>query len=279
MTDPLHIFRPLGLLCLLIALSASAQITVGIADFENRTDRVYLDEWSTKIPSFLQSELSGSPEIQLVERESLQALIDERALGQTGLIDSTGLENAGKILSAQYIITGTIDRMEGWVRIDAKVINTTTGKVFTEKVQCKSRKFLNEMVVLLGRNLNHQLTGSGSYTERLKVEKYPVRTSLLVTGGLGLASLILNSQYEKRRESYQQEIQLAKLNEKYDAANKSYKTRNILLSVTAVSALVSFLFWTNNLSAESVIASEPGIQPYLWVSNEGAYTLGVLYRF
>ena len=81
----------------MIPVLAGAQTTVAIGDFQNRTNRIYLDSWEQKIPEFLQSELSGSSEIVLVERQSLQAILEEQALTMTGLVDSSTAQEVGRL--------------------------------------------------------------------------------------------------------------------------------------------------------------------------------------
>ena len=269
--------------CLILLLGTvspvQGQIRVGITDFENRTGHIYLESWAQKIPNFLQSELSGVPEIELVERQNLKAVLDERVLSQSGLVDSASAEKLQTLSNADYLITGTINESGEWIRIDARVISTKTGRVFNEKVQCKSHKHLDEMVSLLGKNLTYQLTGRGTHQSRLKVEQVSVQPGLYATAGLSLASLLIHQQYQKKRNAYQSETDLSQINAKYESANRYYKTRGTFLILTGTSALVTFLLWTTNMSSDVIMASEPSVTPYLMADGKESWRVGLALHF
>jgi len=63
--------------------------------------------------------------ISLVDRTQLKSLIDEIALGQTGIIDEATALKAGRVHGLQLIIEGTIDGD----RVTARAIHTETLKV------------------------------------------------------------------------------------------------------------------------------------------------------
>jgi len=269
-----------GLMLIILQSSPGwTQTTLAVGDFENRSNRMFLDSWAQKIPQFLQSELSGTPDLELVERRSLQILMDEKALSQSGLIDSSAAKAVGQLAHAQYLITGSIDEADGWIRIDAKVINTASGKVFNEKVLSKSDDHLNEMVKLLASNLKHQLTGKGYYQPSLTVDRYPVKTFAIATAALAGTSLILHSQYTKKRDAYQGETQLDKINDLYNDANRMHKTRNVVLGLTGSMALTTFVLWISSVNAEEIMAAHPPVLPYLGINQQGDMILGCQITF
>ena len=255
-----------------------AQITLAIADFTNRTDRMYLDSWEQKIPEFLQSELSRSEEIVLVERQNLKSILDEHALSMSGLIDSAAQE-VGKLLSARYMITGSIHEAGDWLRIDARVINVGTGKVVSEKVQSKDRNQLDKMVHLLANNLQYQLTGRGSYQSKLSLKKCPATYFLIGTLGSGLATLIVHDQYLKKQDEYRQATKLESFDSAYDSANRLYQARTVLLSVTGAGLAGALYCWFRNLSPEEILASQPPVLPYVMSTREGEFTVGIHVTF
>jgi len=256
-----------------------AQTTLAVGDFENRSNRMFLDAWAQKIPQFLQSELSGSPDLELVERQSLQLLMDEMALGQSGLIDSSAARAVGRLAHAQYLITGSVDEVDSRIRIDAKVINTETGKVFNEKVMSGNDRHLNKMIKLLANNLRHQLTGEGAYQSSMRVSGSPVKMFAIATAGLAATSLILHTQYTQKQDAYQNEIQLDKINDLYNDANRMHKTRNTVLALTGGMALTSLVLWINNATADEIIASQPPVLPYFGTNPQGDMILGCQISF
>ena len=218
-------------LYLAILQSAGAQTSIAIVGFENRSNWMFLDSWAEKIPDYLQHELSGDPELVLVERTQLKAVFEEQALKLSGLADSARVLEVGQLISAQYMLTGTVDRDEGWIRIQAKVINTKTGKVFSEKVQSRE-PHLDEMISLLGQNLKVQLTGRGTYYPKMKIHRYPVIPFLGITLGSGLITGWLHHSYILKRQDYQSAGDMVKIEELYRSANRNYRARNWMLGVT-----------------------------------------------
>mgnify|MGYP000732579736 CR=1 FL=1 len=268
-----------GLIILLgFAYPVCGQITVGIADFENQTERIYLDGWAQKIPNFLQSELSGTPGVELVERQDIQAILDERALSQSGLLDSTAAEKVQTLTGADYLIAGTLSRTGEWFRIDARIVSAATGKVVSEKVRCRDERYLGEMVSLLGKNLAHQLTGKGGRQERMKLKRFPVRPGAYVTAGLGLATLLVHLQYDQKHRDYLNETDISGIDSKYVAANRLSKTRGSVFIATGASALITLFFWSQNLTSDVILASEPPVLPLLWADGEGSWSIGLAMR-
>lgn len=268
----------LSILFLVLTNTTQAQITLAIADFTNRTERIYLDSWEQKIPEFLHSELSRSNDIVLVERKSLRALLDEQALSMTGLIDSAAQE-VGRLLSARYMITGSINEAGEWLRIDARIINVKTGKVVSEKVQCKDQNQVDKMVQLLANNLRYQLTGEGDYQPKISLGKYPTFYFLIGTLGSGLATLLVHDQYIQKRHDYQHTTSLNAFNPAYDSANRLYRTRAVLMSVTGIGLAGTLYCWIKNLSVDEILAVQPSVIPYMICSREGEFSLGICVAF
>lgn len=262
----------------ILSNTTQAQMTLAIADFTNRTQRIYLDSWEQKIPEFLHSELSQSNHIVLVERQSLKALIDEQALSMTGLIDSAAQE-VGRLLSARYIITGSINEAGKWLRIDARIINVKTGKVVSEKVQCQDQNQVDKMVQLLANNLRYQLIGEGAYQPKISLRTYPTFYFLVGTLGSGLAAFIVHDQYIQKRHDYQNTTDLYSFGPAYDSANRLYRTRNILLSVTGIGIAGTLYCWIQNLSSDEILAVQPSVLPYMMSLREGEFSLGICVAF
>lgn len=256
----------------------SDPVSVAVGQFENRSDRIYLDSWAEKAPEYLRHELSAHPDIVLVERHQLEAILSEQALGMTGLTDSSKAREVGRLISARYIITGTITREDQWVRIDAKVINTTTGTVLTEKVQSKNNSYLSEMVELLGNNLGYQLSGRGAYQSSLKIRKYPATLFLGITLAGGFATGFVHHEYTRQRDEYRSNDRLKSMNDSYNRANRLYKARNILIGVTGAALIGTLYCWWHNQSPEAVMASQPLWMPYAY-HQSGETIVGVQFSF
>jgi TolB-like protein len=115
---------------------------VAILYFDNNTGKTDFDGLGRGIAAMLITDLSKVPEIQLVERDRMQAVLDEQHLQQTSLFDPATAVKAGKLLGAEYLLTGAFSTVDPNMRIDTRVVRVETGEVVrTAKVQGKGDKF------------------------------------------------------------------------------------------------------------------------------------------
>jgi TolB-like protein len=255
-----------------------AQISVAIGDFENRTDYFYLDSWTRKIPEFLSSELSRSPEIVVVDRQRLKSVLDEQKLQDAGLTDSTKVLEIGKLLSAQYIITGTFSTSDEWLRIDARITSVSTGRMIGEKVASRSQKNLERMVSLLANNLMVRLTGSGEYRESVVLRKYPTRYFLGAALLSGAAAAFLDAAYHDKSAAYHRATRLDAFDPAYRSANRLYRGRTVALSLTAAAFAGAMFCFFHDLSPDRILANPLPVKPVLGV-EEGEIRVGLRIAF
>jgi TolB-like protein len=240
-----------------------SQISVAIGDFENRTDFFYMDSWAHKIPEYLSSELSRSPEIMVVDRQRLKSVLDEQKLQDTGLTDSSKVLEVGKLLSAQYIITGSLSMSGEGLRIDARITSVSTGRMIGEKVTARSRKYLEKMVALLANNLKVQMTGAGEYRESVLLRKYPTRYFLGATLLSGSAAAILQSNYAIKSDQYHHTTRLDAFDPAYRSANRLYRARTAVLALTAASFVGTMYCLLHDLSPDRILANPQLVRPVL----------------
>lgn len=261
----------------------SAQITVAIADFENNSDTFNLDYWENAIPDFLKNHLSKSEKIVLVERDRLDNVLQEQALGQTGLIDSANIQQVGNLIGAQYIIQGSISKSGSKTRIDANIIRVESGEIKNEKVIAPNMDNINEMVELLANNINHVLTGDVLYKEKYQLNRYPTTYFLAATASLTAATIFINNAYRKKLDEYNSETSLSNFDKKYDDANNLNKLKIIAISAAGTALIGTIYCWIRNLSAEDILAynrnSEFNIIPNLAFTSKDRINAGVYIYF
>jgi TolB-like protein len=116
--------------------------TVAILYFDNNTGSADYDAMGRGVAAMLISDLSGVPEIKLVERERLQAVLAEQKMQQSKFFDSTTAVKTGRLIGAEYLLTGAFTAVDPDIRIDTRVVRVETGEVVrTAKVQGKQDKF------------------------------------------------------------------------------------------------------------------------------------------
>ena len=154
-------------------LSASDKPTIAVLRFENKSAFDRLDPFEIALPYMLISDLSKISGIQLVERDKIDKLMAETGLSEKVLMDPATMQNTGKALGADFVITGSFkeeiksgmaveDMKESDLTINVKVKKVTTGKTFKEiQVAGKSKEFFKlekKIVQELIKVLNMSLT-------------------------------------------------------------------------------------------------------------------------
>nr|CBX27328.1 hypothetical protein N47_H21500 [uncultured Desulfobacterium sp.] len=137
------------------AVSGRVSKTIAILPFENNsvTDPEKYAPLSKGLCAILIADLKNSnTTLQIVEREKIQAILKEIALGQSGSIDQATAVKAGKLLGAQSIVFGSFMVLGNNVRLDARIIKVETGEVLTaESVAGDSSGLMNIAVDLAGK--------------------------------------------------------------------------------------------------------------------------------
>jgi TolB-like protein len=97
------------------AISQEAQVgaidsskSVAVLNFHNRTGQERLNALQKGLALMLITDLAKVETIIVVERVKMQALVDELALGESGLVDKATAPKVGKLLRAYYVVNGTI---------------------------------------------------------------------------------------------------------------------------------------------------------------------------
>ena len=76
----------------------------------------------------LRIELTAYPDLYVLERNRIDAVLEEQAIQLSGCVDECLVE-VGQLLGASSIITGSIGKVGSFHTINARKINATTGKV------------------------------------------------------------------------------------------------------------------------------------------------------
>ncbi len=126
--------RKAFLLTLLSALAALPGFTeskvISVLYFENTTgDKEYA--WFSKgAADMLISDLAAQPDLTVVERERIQKILQEQENSLSGLYDEKSAMRIGQLVAAKQIIIGAYIVHQKTLRMDAKVVDVETGKIF-----------------------------------------------------------------------------------------------------------------------------------------------------
>jgi TolB-like protein len=102
---------------------------LAVLAFENNTGQDRYDPLGKGLANMMTSDLSAVPELQLVEREQMQALIEELQLQQTEYFDSETALRVGQFVGAEHVVVGSIVAVSPEIRLDTRVVRIETGEV------------------------------------------------------------------------------------------------------------------------------------------------------
>lgn len=259
-----------------------AQRRVAITAFKNQSGLFALDQWEQSIPELLQSELSQSPAIIVLERRKLRAVLEEHALAMSGLTDSSKAREIGSLLNAEYLISGSIHKISSRYHIEAALTKVSTGESHSEKAVAPDMEHLDKMVALLANNILFNLTGTGNYREQIKLKGYPTTYFLAATVGLAVAAGVARSQYEQNLDEYHNNTQLDEFQPLYDKANRTRKLSVALATAAGTAFLGTLYCWIRNRSPREIYAhttQQRLLEPYLTMNSKNGVFIGAQIRF
>jgi TolB-like protein len=231
-------------------------LTIAIANFKNNTGMYSYTILEQTIPELLKTELSGYKNITVVERSKIESVLEEQALGQTGIIEEDQVQKVGMLIGAQFVITGEISRVDERLRLDAHVTHVETGEVFGEKVTGPDKEAVEVMIRVLANNIANNLTGEGRRIRESRVKNY--RSYYFLGAGVlaGTAAIIFHADYKDNYDTYHQASRLDEFNGPYERANKNYKARNATALIAVAALTTGITLWLKSKSEANVILAQ-----------------------
>lgn len=114
-------------------VQAQAKPVVAVLYFENNSigkDRADFDGIGKGIAEILITDMAANPNLRIVERDRVQALLTEQNLTKEKVIDPQTAIKLGKIIGAQYLITGGfMSDGRGSYTLTSRVINVETSAI------------------------------------------------------------------------------------------------------------------------------------------------------
>lgn len=134
--DACHAWRTAALLLACPAVAAAQERpAVVVLPFESSgsygRDRDEYDALRRGIAAMVMSELARSYAARLVERERVQAALEEQGLASSDRIDAATAARLGRALAAHYVVAGNFIDLYGDFRIDARIIDVQSSEIVT----------------------------------------------------------------------------------------------------------------------------------------------------
>ena len=107
----------------------SHSTTLAVLYFDYGGNDASLEALRKGLAQMLISDLSATDGLRVVERERLQAILEEQKLAQTGKTDAATAARIGKLLGARYLVLGSYFDVLKAFRVDARLVDVETGQI------------------------------------------------------------------------------------------------------------------------------------------------------
>jgi TolB-like protein len=115
------------------------RIKIAIVEFLNLNEESKRDNMGSMFSEMLTTSFVGSEAFRITEREQLQKVANELKFNQSGIIDVSQAKQVGKMVGADAIVTGSVTKIGGDLRLDARIIDVESGIILTaEKIMGKT---------------------------------------------------------------------------------------------------------------------------------------------
>ena len=102
--------------------------TVAVFPFSSN-DELAKQRVGFAVSELLTSKLAKLPEFIVVERSQLDQVLKEQKLQATGAIDPESAVKVGKLLGAQLLVLGSVEKLGGSYQVNARIVDAATSEV------------------------------------------------------------------------------------------------------------------------------------------------------
>ena len=139
-----------------VAQAQAGKPTVAIMAFSNGSfgkDARDYDGLAKGIPAMLITDMQANPNIRVIERDQVQALVDEQKLVTGGQVDQATAVKIGKLLGVHHMIWGTyMTDPKGNFRVDARAVSVETGQIeHVDRVDDKADNIMTSIGTLASK--------------------------------------------------------------------------------------------------------------------------------
>ncbi|MBN1408799.1 MAG: hypothetical protein JW956_13465 [Calditrichaceae bacterium] len=114
---------------IVLTLSQQQKSKIAVIEFSNLDGKI--TEFGRFIAEELITRLYMTNQFDVIERQMLNKVMNEHSLNLSGMIDESSAKELGRILGVDAICTGSITDLGESVKINARLISTETGKLFS----------------------------------------------------------------------------------------------------------------------------------------------------
>ncbi len=142
-------------LILFVLSFANSQNTIAVLDF--KSNGISISEASS-ISEKLRTELFNNSDYRVVERDKLEAILEEKGLMQSGIVSDENIVNVGGLIGVDRIVVGTINKIGKLYSLSARIVKVETGEIL-ESVSYEHSGNLSYLLKTGIRNVAFELLG------------------------------------------------------------------------------------------------------------------------
>jgi TolB-like protein len=147
--------------------------TIAVMPFSNVNKDKETDWLSEGISETLTTKLGNVQRIRVVERQRIDAVLNEVSLGQSGVIDPASAAKAGKVLGAETVVTGAFQKMGEKLRLTARFVKVETGIVSNTAMVTGDYNDIFSLEDNMADNILMNLGIETSVSEKQKIARNP----------------------------------------------------------------------------------------------------------
>jgi len=160
------------LVCSCFTPAFAATETIAILPFVNNsfTDHAKYEPLGPGLAAMLMTDLvQYAPDLKVIERQKLAAVLKEVALSQAGVVDMSSGVEAGRILGAANIALGSFTVLGPQVRLDARIVRVETSEILGAESIMGSSDLLLSLEQQLAKKIAESFNADwkGSSTQKI----------------------------------------------------------------------------------------------------------------
>lgn len=166
-------------------LPRSERMGLAVLNFKNTTPKERVQKfqpWEYGIPAMLMTDIESMGLFNILSRERLKDILKEQALQLSAVVDPETAVELGKLIAAQYILTGSFTEINGKLRIDSQVFSVENGtQLGAASVVGETNKFFEiekELVFKISSYLKAMLTEKEKTKIAMNIETRSINASL-----------------------------------------------------------------------------------------------------
>lgn len=118
-----------SLILLNTGMSANAEKKIAVLPFDVPDEKAEMKQFGVGTMDTITFALNGIKDIIMIDRSQLQAVMKEIAFQKSGLVETNDAVKVGKLLGAEVLVIGSIQKYDNKFRIIARFTEVQTGKI------------------------------------------------------------------------------------------------------------------------------------------------------